>query len=178
MLNKQSMVYWDACVFQSYIEGIPDRLPVLDAMLQAVQHNQQSVIVTSTVSITEVAYVSAERANQRLRSEVEQAIDTLWAQRDVIWLIEYSEHIAKEARQLIRASVTKGWRLRSHDAVHLASAKHLGVARFYTYDRTLFKYSALVDFPIGEPQVDQPSLILPIDFSASSGPQTRRESEP
>ncbi|MCL4543766.1 MAG: hypothetical protein M1118_04065 [Chloroflexi bacterium] len=78
----------------------------------------------------------------------------------MIWLIEYAERIAKEARQFIRASVTKGWALRSHDAIHLASAKHLGVARFHTYDVILFKYSALVDFLTEEPQVDQPSLAI------------------
>lgn len=154
-------VYWDACVFQSYIEAIPDRLPILDALLMSAAERRRRIeLVTSTVSITEVAYVTIERQRGRPDPAIEQALDELWAQRDLIWRIEYHELIAREARRLIREGLKSGRSIRSHDAIHLASALSLDVVEFHTYDAKLLNLSGqgLVPFPIVEPHVWQPAL--------------------
>lgn len=161
MPNLLARLYWDADVFLSYFEGIPDRLPTLDALLVgAGGSRRQHELVTSTVSITEAAYVEHERQRKRLDPAVEAALDAFWSQRDLIHRIEYHELIAVEARRLIRECVARGWSLRSHDAIHLASAASLDVAAFHTYDKRLLSLDGqgLVAFVIREPAALQPAL--------------------
>ena len=44
------------------------------------------------------------------------------------------------------------------DAIHLATAKWLGVDEFHTYDTGLHKYAANLGFKIIEPYTPQPRL--------------------
>ncbi len=53
-------VYWDACVFLSYINGEQERLPVIDALLEE-SRSGKIEIITSTVSLAEVAFAEEER---------------------------------------------------------------------------------------------------------------------
>lgn len=158
MSDSIPRAYWDACVFQSYFEGIADRLPILDALLaDAAARSRRIDLFTSTVSITEVAYVTYERQRKKPDPAVEQALDALWDQRDLVRQIEYHEIIAREARRLIRQGLTSGRSVKSHDAIHLASAMYLTVDEFHTYDTQLLNLSrqGLVPFPIVQPHVRQ-----------------------
>ena len=114
-------VYWDSCNFISYINGVADRLPHLEALLDESRENGIT-IVTSTLSIAEVAFADAERKKGLLSEAAEEQIDALFSDRDVVWLIEFHEGIAREARQLMRRAVTRNQSLKPYDAVHLGSA--------------------------------------------------------
>lgn len=71
------MIYWDSCVFLHYIDGTPEWLPILDALLDEASATDELIIVTSTVSISEVAFAQVERPRQALDPAVESNIDAL-----------------------------------------------------------------------------------------------------
>lgn len=52
--------YWDANVFISYLNNDNDRIPVLEAILEAVESSKIARIVTSVISKVEVAWVAQE----------------------------------------------------------------------------------------------------------------------
>ena len=111
-------VYWDACVFLSYINGIDEKLPVLDALLEESRQGEIE-IVTSAVSLTEVAFAEEERLKTALDSEIERLIDVLFADREVVKVAEFHELIAREARRWMRQALGNGWNLKPMDAIHL-----------------------------------------------------------
>ena len=62
--------YWDACVFLSYINGVETRLPILDDLLSRSRAGDCR-IVTSTWSITEVAYDATEGSTRNIDPSIE-----------------------------------------------------------------------------------------------------------
>jgi len=84
-------IYWDANVLISYITGTPTRIGVLNALLRSASVDNDIEIVTSTLSITEVAFSEDERRVHRLRPNVEAQIDQLWDDRSAIKLVEMSQ---------------------------------------------------------------------------------------
>jgi nucleoside-diphosphate-sugar epimerase len=65
-----------ACVLLSYINGIPDRLPDLEWYLERSGKGFQ--LVTSTVTIVEVAFAVQERERMALDAATEAKISGLW----------------------------------------------------------------------------------------------------
>ena len=143
-------IYWDANCFLSYVNGIEDRLPVLDALLNLAER-REVLIVTSVISLTEVAYAAYEKEEGQIDAAVEAAIDALFEDRSVVALVEYHELVARQARGLMRAAIAQGWSLRPVDAIHLASAKVGEASKVQTYDERLFKFSVLLDIPVEQP---------------------------
>lgn len=159
MPSEVNRIYWDACVFLSYINEYAERLSVIDALLARSESNDDPTeIVTSTVSIVEVAFALSEKASSSLNEEVETKIDQLWSDRSAVKLVEFHEGIAIEARGLMRTALTQDWSLKPADAIHLATAKHLAVTEFHTYSRDLVKYKAMTGYSICEPYTPQGSL--------------------
>src|SRR2546422_5294104 len=119
--------YWDSCVFLSYINGVPDRLPTLDALFdESADPENDREIVTSAFTIAEVAFALHEKEQKALDAETERKIDALWSDRYAVKLIDFHEGIARDARTLIRGAVASGITgLKPGDAVHLASARAL-----------------------------------------------------
>lgn len=159
MPSSPLSIYWDSCVFLSYVEGDADRLPVLDALFDQAGRTREIRILTSTVSIAEVAFVQAERANRVSNPQVAADLDNLWDNRAVLTLVEFHTLIARDARDLIRDAMGKGWTLKPADAIHLATARRVDAAEFQTYDQALFRYAEILKVPINEPRVQQPRLM-------------------
>lgn len=151
MPNRQQ-IYWDSPVWLSYINGEADRLPILDAILaEAASANGSVEIYTSVISQVEVAFAKSEEYGKALDPEIEGQIDQLWADRDAVKLVEFYDDIGKDARQLMRNAITRGWKLKPMDAIHLATAKKRGVVEIHTYDEPLFKYADVLGIPIRLP---------------------------
>ncbi len=91
-------LYWDANTFLSYINGIPARLPDLDALLERSGRDFQ--IITSVISIVEVAFGKAEQDGGVLDPDIERKIDVLWTPDSPIRLVEFYPHIAHGAKPL------------------------------------------------------------------------------
>lgn len=171
--------YWDACVFLSYLNGMAQRVPVIDDFfLRARKENCK--IVTSTWSITEVAFEATENGSHVLDPQIERRIDAFWADRRAIKLVEVHELLQREARRLMRESIPRGWSLKPIDALHLATAisPNVNATEFHTYDKSLMKYQALIGIPICEPRLTQgllfpsPSFPLLLDQSSVNSSQT------
>lgn len=118
--------YWDANVFISYLNDDKDRMPVLEAILDAVESSKIARIVTSVISKVEVTWVAQEKLNRNLSVEEEKRIDEMWENDEIFEMVEFNNEIALMARKLMRIGLSRGWRLRTNDAIHLASAKWVG----------------------------------------------------
>lgn len=152
-------IYWDACVPLSYINRVEDRLPDLDWYLE--RSGKDFQLVTSAISVVEVAFALQEKETGVLDQAVEDAISGLWAADSPIKLVEYYPLIGEDARALIRAALPVGWRLKPNDAIHLATARRIGAVEFHTYDTGLSKYEATLGFPIRQPAATTPMLPFP-----------------
>ncbi len=161
MPDEPKRIYWDACVFLDYIEGTPQWMPVLDALLEQAAERQSIVIYTSSISVTEVAFAKAERDGKALSPTIEAAIDALWDDRSAVKLVEFNEIIARQARALLRRSIETQRHLKPMDAIHLATAQNRQVAEFHTTDERLQEQWYDLGFRICPPNVLQPELFTP-----------------
>jgi predicted nucleic acid-binding protein len=152
------VVYWDSCVFLSYVNGDPDRLPDIEGLLE--QANQGQIeIITSTVSMVEVAFGNVEQTGKALDPDIEARIQALWTPPSPIRMVEFYAQIAVGAVQLMRDGLVQGWALKPLDAIHLSTAQRWEVKELHTYDTGLHRYAPAVGYSIGFPSASQPKLI-------------------
>ena len=138
-------------------------MPILDALLGN-GATGSTRLYTSELARVEVAFAAREQRGQALDPQMEQAIDSLWANPEAVVLVEHHSGISLEARSLMREAITRGWSLKPLDAIHLATARWLSkvgitVEEFHTYDQQLLRYEPMVGFKIAEPNTLQPRMI-------------------
>ena len=151
-------IYWDANVLLSYLNAVPERVATIEELLRKARAKDIE-IVTSSLSLVEVAFVRAEKEAQQLDEEAEQKIDALLAHGSPIATVEFYDLIAYEARGLIRQGIRQGWgSLKPMDAIHVATAQHFEVAEFHTYCERIQKWNGHLPFSITEPQTPQITL--------------------
>lgn len=160
MPSRPVSVYWDSCVFIDLINGSPDRAPTARAILEEVAAKQERRVLTSVLAKVEVAFSAEERATQQLDAQARAAIDAFWADGSVIEIVELHDFVADSARDLMRYSISQGWRLTPLDAIHLASAQWAGATEIHTYDTEWARYAPRLGCRICEPYVQQPPLPL------------------
>ena len=157
MPDPVERIYWDACVFLAYVNAEEGRIEDVDAILLQASRGRIELI-TSTVSIAEVAFGAAEQRGQPLDKAIEDKINRLWMPPSPVRLVEFHALIAAEAVRLMRDLRPSGLSLKPMDAIHLATARRYEVARFETYD-DLAKFSAAAGLPILPPAPHQPELL-------------------
>ena len=102
-------VYWDACVFLSYVNADPTRLPAIEALLEAAVKPDGGVEFNpSTLSIVEVAWAASEQIGRALDPEAAAKIDALWMDRSAVTLVDLHLIIATAAREIMRSGIPKG----------------------------------------------------------------------
>jgi len=158
-MPEPRLLYWDTTVFLYYLNDNPDRIPTLQAILDNVSTDKQHLIVTSTITKVEVAWVAHEKLNRVLSTDEEARIDALWDDSSVVEFVEFYDDIAILARDIMRAGMIKGWKLRANDAIHLASAQSVQCYEVNTYDDKWKKYEELIGITIKEPSVIQLNLL-------------------
>lgn len=147
---------WDACVFLSYVNGIEDRLPDIDALLDEARQKRVE-IVTSSVSITEVSYGSMEQG--ALDWTIDEKIDKLWIPPSPVQVVDFYRSIAYRAKGLVRRGMLENRKLKPMDAIHLSTALQLGAKEFNTYDGDLLKWDPYIaELRIGRPSPNSPQL--------------------
>lgn len=151
-------VYWDACVFLSYVNGLPDRLPDIDALLAEARRGEIDIL-TSTISMVEVAFGRVEQDQTALSTEVEAKINRLWEPQSPVKMVEFHRLIAEDAQRLMRSGIPEGWSLKPMDAIHLCTARRTECGAFHTYDGRLEKWTSKVGLPIGNPNPSNPQLL-------------------
>lgn len=158
-MTEHRFIYWDANVFLSYLNNDKERIPTLEALLEAVESSKIDRIVTSVISKVEVAWVAQEKTNRILTIEEEKRIDEMWENAEIFEMVDFNNDIALAARTLMREGLLQGWKLKTNDAIHLASAQWVGAIELQTYDLKDFqKFSTLVGMDIREPHTIQPKL--------------------
>jgi predicted nucleic acid-binding protein len=160
MPDRPTKIYWDACVFLSFINGEPEeRVNVIQQLMEEASTGKHE-IVTSAVSIVEVAFGKAEQDGHAPNQETLEKIEQFWLPDSPIRLMEFHRLVARDARDLVRlAAITaEEVSLKPLDAIHLASAQRLEVGDFHTYDGNLLKRSGSLGFPIQHPWTAAPRL--------------------
>jgi predicted nucleic acid-binding protein len=154
--------YWDSCVFISYINAMAERLPHIDWFLD--NSGKVHQIVTSTLSVAEVAFAEIEKRGAALSDDVVNRIDALWLSDDSpVRLAEPHLDIMLDARDLARRARAAGWSVRGADAIHMATAKRLGAAEIHTYSTDWPRNQELLGIPIHPPICPTPMLPFPSD---------------
>lgn len=150
MVDPRSPSYWDANIFLAYIEGTPEQVEAIERLIGFLEPAAQPSVVTSVLSIVEVAFIEEDKRRQRLGPAFDSTFAALWTD-PLIRLINLDPAIATSARQLVRDSLPTGPRINPPDATHLATARSAGVAVFHTYDVALHRHSGRYGFDIVRP---------------------------
>jgi predicted nucleic acid-binding protein len=158
-MPEPRLIYWDACVFLSYINGVADRLPDIDGLLE--QAAKRSIrLITSAVTVVEVAMAETERTSDVLDPQAEVKIAGLWQPPSPIDLVDFHPLIAAGAVRIIRDGIPKGWRLKPLDAIHLATAQRMAVDEIHTYSKDWDRYAPVLGCKICRPFLEEPHLPL------------------
>lgn len=83
-----SRIYLDANVMLAYIDGDQDRLPDISELFHRGERGEVQLI-TSALSMVEVAFAESEKLAQELDPEKERDIDRLWDPASPIGITEY-----------------------------------------------------------------------------------------
>lgn len=164
MAKVPTTYYWDACVFLHSVSpdpAFPERKKAVEHWLDRAEAGEIR-IVTSTITIAEVAFAIEEKNSQALDMAVEQDINALWLPGGPVLMVEYTRSIGLSARALIRAGIPSGRSLKPYDAVNLASASFAVVDEMHSFDKPLVRYATVasnLSFPIGEPP-DPPATLF------------------
>lgn len=158
-MSIRKLLYWDTDVFLAYLNKENDRLPTIEAIFEEIGKIKEDKIITSVITEVEVAYIAQEKLNRILLQDEEERIDSLWGDISVIEIVEFNDEIAFIARRLIREGIVKGWRLRTFDAIQLATAKWAQATELNTYNLGDFKkYEEIIGIQIRTPYTEQPKL--------------------
>lgn len=145
MPKRPQRYYLDSCVLLDLV-GEVEALAHNVAHLLTLAEDDVIQLVTSSLSIAEVAAGADEKAQHVLAPETLAAIDALWVVGGPLHIVDYTRHVAIDARNLVRSLIPEGKTgLKGADAVHLASARDAEVDRFYTRDAKLAKYGNAAD---------------------------------
>ena len=157
-------VYGDSSIFISYLNEVPERINVLEALFDEISRDNERKLITSVFTKIEVANLSIEKKVWRQDEEAEGRIDALWNDDSLVEIVEMHNQIALTARDFMRRGIDSGWSLKPADALHLASAQWVSVSEFFSYDNGFDKYSDMTGLTINRPYVQQGEL--PLDYDA------------
>lgn len=152
-------VYFDANVFLAYVGNELGRADTVQTLMDEARRGQTEIL-TSTLSIAEVAFGAHER-DHGLTEAGEEAIDQLWTPASPITLVDVSQAVTRNARTLIRSARADGvGGFRGADAIHLATARMFGCDTVFTYENETrrARWQQIVELPVTEPETDAPQL--------------------
>lgn len=158
-------LYWDSCVFLAFLNQEVGRADVIQTLWDEIAKNNKGQIITSAISIAEVAAAQQERDQHAIQPDTEAKIDAMWND-PTVQLIEVMPQLLFGARQLMRDALTQKWSLKSNDAIHLATARWVNrfgptpIQEIHTYDHALSRYSAILGVHVCEPHINQPRLFM------------------
>lgn len=158
MPDESRRVYWDSNVLLSYLNGVAERVSIIDELFRQARAGEIELL-TSSVSRVEVAFAQSERDAAALDQHAEEAIDALWTPPSPIKTVEFYDLIGDKARALVRQGISQGWgQLKPMDAIHLATAQQMAVAEMHTYCARLQRWTNALGFSVTEPQTAQTVL--------------------
>ena len=162
MTNSPRRAYLDANVLIAYLANEPSRGPVVASLLEDAERGSIELL-TSVLTVTEVAFVASDHASGDDPSAEEDNIAKLWVPESPVKLTDVSMRVAERARDIVRTarrSEMKG--VKPPDAIHLASAEVHGCQHFFTYEgeATREQWAHWVALAVDEPYTHNPQLDL------------------
>ena len=100
-MSNPPVSYLDASAVLAFLNNEAGRAEDLTALFEEAERGNVR-LVTSTITLSEVAYIKASDATSD--SEMDARIDDLLVERGIITLIECTEDIARGARRYVRPS--------------------------------------------------------------------------
>lgn len=161
MTNSPRRAYLDANVFIAYLANEAGRASVVASLLEDAERGRIELL-TSVLSVTEVAFVASEHESSDPNSG-EDAIAKLWVPESPVKLTDISMRIAERARDIVnRARQSELRSVKPPDAIHLASAVVHGCQHFFTYEgeTTREQWKNWVALAVNEPYTENPQLDL------------------
>jgi predicted nucleic acid-binding protein len=160
--------YWDSNAFVGWLNAESGKVEQCEGVLEAAETGKIE-IVTSAWTLTEVIKKKGEKPIPKVSEDrIRAFFENPW-----ILIREVDRFVAERARDLIWAHGLTG-----PDAVHLASAFHLGLTVMDTYDDELIKLNGKLGRPplrIGHPHVPHtPDLFPGTKHEASPRRKKRR----
>ena len=122
MNKKASSYYWDSCVFIKAFQFGHPSYSMLRGYLDEL-NDSKIQIVTSSITYTEVYKNGGLKRMRRLRN---------------LQIVDATSAITVRA-----ANIRNKFKLKTPDAIHLATALYSGVEEFHTYDSGFFKPNLL-----------------------------------
>lgn len=163
LINPKYYLYWDACIFIAHLNKEPERFETIEALWDEIV-KKEGQVVTSAISIVEVARAQQEKDTQLLDPAIETKLDAMW--RDpLILTVDVTSHLLFAARKMMRDDLLRGGALKPLDAIHLATAAWINrnaptrIDEFHTYDPDLKRFALDIGINIIEPTVQQPRLL-------------------
>lgn len=156
-MTKKGLVYWDACVFLSWLKQKeePENTKKCIGTIEAAKKDE-IIIVTSAITLTEVVKIKRDKP---LSKEDEEKIKILFESKFVS-VVGLDRRIAEYARNLI-------WQyphLNPKDSIHLATALKNNIPVLHSFDSHLLKLNEIIEnIQITEPNIDlniQQPLVL------------------
>src|SRR5680860_402336 len=133
MPDSRALIYWDTCVVLDYLRGnTPNATLPKEIARQSQEPSGNIRLVTSVLTITEVAFIRNDDGLPQLTNEQLKIIDDFWNYPSGIVLIEFHQLIARQAREFIRDAQRESRSLKPADAVHLASALSVNARELHT----------------------------------------------
>lgn len=129
-------IYWDANTFLDELNPDSTHSRRLTELLSRSTAGELEII-TSNLTIVEVAFSPAEAAARALDPEEDARIRARWTDPQTVTITPFNDAIALNARSLMRAALAIGAGLKPADAVHLATAVWAEADVLHTYDRRL-----------------------------------------
>lgn len=161
MTNSPRRAYLDANVFIAYLANEAGRGPVLASLFEDAERGRIELL-TSVLTVTEVAFVASEQASSDPTAE-EDAIAKLWVPESPVKLTDISMRVAERAREIVRMTSRSDMRgIKPPDAIHLASAEVHGCHDFFTYEgeTTRDQWERWAELTVTEPYTENPQLDL------------------
>lgn len=131
-------IYWDSDCFLAHLKGDREKAEQCDGVIQRGERGEV-IIVTSALTLAEVLWV---RSGPRIPTEKAQIVRKFF-RRSFIRIHNVTRKISELAQDLV-------WEhsIKPKDAIHVATAIHIGVDAFETFDKKLVKKSGTVGKPL------------------------------
>lgn len=138
-------IYWDSDCFLGHFKAEDGKAEKCDGVIKRAERGEV-LIVTSALTLAEVLWM---RGGPRLAKDKAELVQRFF-RRSFIRVYNVTRKLSESAQVLVWDSDIK-----PKDAIHVATAIHLGVSALETFDENLIKKSGTVGNPlllIREPQ--------------------------
>lgn len=138
-------IYWDSDCFLGHLQAEQGKADKCDGVIQRAERGEV-LLVTSALTLAEVLWM---RGGQRVSKHKADVVQRFF-RRSFIRVHNVTRKIAESAQSLV-------WdhSIKPKDAIHVATALHLGIGTLETFDKNLIGKSGTVGNPlllIREPQ--------------------------